>query len=412
MCDRVNVKDPAFGAIGDRVTDDTAAVALARHAASATRLPLYFPTGDYKITGDLVVDWDDAAVVSDSTAARLDFTDGGLVLDGSRTWLFRTTLENLTINRGGSVGPAWYIKGGGPTTGPTRSVYTNIHVESSTGDALRAAGAYTHTFVGCYLRGAAGNGFTLINDPVAGTVFGNLLTFIGGEIQGNAKALEMTSSQTVSFIGMGIEGNAQGAELLSGCRNTHFKNCYVEGNGTGPGDYDLKVGTNGSCSGLVIRGGIWNDGVGKGRSILLVRSQNTDICATQFNGFGTNSPIQVSEPGGGAVTGQALNNLSTNGTAPIVALGTCTTLQTRDIKVSATLDFPSIAAGASTSLTVTVPGVAAGDDVWVCPNGTPTAGVLYTPWVSATDTVKVRATNITATAIDPAPTTLRVHVRN
>ena len=44
----INVKDPAFGAVGDGVTDDTTAILAAEAAASG--LPVYFPPGTYKVT--------------------------------------------------------------------------------------------------------------------------------------------------------------------------------------------------------------------------------------------------------------------------------------------------------------------------------------------------------------------------
>jgi hypothetical protein len=89
---------------------------------------------------------------------------------------------------------------------------------------------------------------------------------------------------------------------------------------------------------------------------------------------------------------------------------TSSALQLRDMKrASATLDFPSIAAAATATLTVTVPGVTTGDDALVFPN-VPVAGIVYSAYVSATDTVTVRAINITAGAIDPASQAYRVIV--
>jgi hypothetical protein len=45
----INVKDPAYGAVGDGVTDDTAAVALAV-AATTSGKALYFPAGTYNLS--------------------------------------------------------------------------------------------------------------------------------------------------------------------------------------------------------------------------------------------------------------------------------------------------------------------------------------------------------------------------
>jgi len=404
----------------------SAQVLAAAAAAKAAGRGLYFAPGAYAITGDLVVDWDDACLVGpDGTAAVLNFTSGGLVIDGSSTWRFRTTLSNLTINRAGTAGPAWDLKGGGASKGATRGHFSNIRVESSTGDALKVDGSYTHTFVGCYLRGASAKGLNVVADPIAGTVFGNALTFVGGEIQGNAKAVELTSSQCVTFVGTAIEGNTQGVELIDNARNTMFLNCYIEANGAGVNDYDLKVGTTTSCTGLVVKGGFWNDAsIGKGRSINLIRAIGVEIDEVQFAGFGTNSPVSVNEASGGAVLGEAGRNCATNGSAAVVNLNGATQFNRstlgqnpsapilKHLKASATLDFPSIAVQSSANLTMTVTGAAVGDDCFVTLNGTPAAGLDYIAWVSATDTVTVRAMNVSSAAVDAAAATFRVHVWN
>lgn len=86
-------------------------------------------------------------------------------------------------------------------------------------------------------------------------------------------------------------------------------------------------------------------------------------------------------------------------------------LLTRDVlRAQATLDYPSIAAGASADLTVTVPGAAVGDDVVVSYDSTPTTALITRAWVSAADTVTVRQNNFTASGIDQAATIYRVIV--
>jgi hypothetical protein len=69
---------------------------------------------------------------------------------------------------------------------------------------------------------------------------------------------------------------------------------------------------------------------------------------------------------------------------------------------TASLDFPSIAAGQSQELTVTVPGAAVGDAVAAGPPSSLPAGLSATAYVSAVDTVSVRLSNPTAAAINPA----------
>lgn len=73
------------------------------------------------------------------------------------------------------------------------------------------------------------------------------------------------------------------------------------------------------------------------------------------------------------------------------------------LSASATLDFGSVSAQSFADLTVTVTGAATGDCVSLgVPTASITAGIVYSAWVSATNTVTVRAHNYTAGALDPA----------
>lgn len=82
------------------------------------------------------------------------------------------------------------------------------------------------------------------------------------------------------------------------------------------------------------------------------------------------------------------------------------------IVVTATLDFPNTVAGASSDLTVTVPGAVSGDVVAL---GVPAASVpangSYSAWISGPDTATVRyANNDLVTAYNPASGVFRVAV--
>lgn len=77
---------------------------------------------------------------------------------------------------------------------------------------------------------------------------------------------------------------------------------------------------------------------------------------------------------------------------------------------SADLDFGSISAAASADLTITLPGAKINDLTWFGRPAAPTAGIIYQAFVSAADTVTVRATNITASPVNPASQTFNVAV--
>lgn len=77
---------------------------------------------------------------------------------------------------------------------------------------------------------------------------------------------------------------------------------------------------------------------------------------------------------------------------------------------SATLDFPSIATTASADLTITVTGAAVGDEVVLALPAAPAAGLVFNAFVSAANTVTVRASNITASPVDAGSATYGVIV--
>lgn len=78
--------------------------------------------------------------------------------------------------------------------------------------------------------------------------------------------------------------------------------------------------------------------------------------------------------------------------------------------VAAVLDFAAIAAAASADLTIAVPEAALNDSVSLGLPAAPAAGLIFQAFVSAAGQVTVRATNITAAAVDAAAATYRVTV--
>lgn len=90
--------------------------------------------------------------------------------------------------------------------------------------------------------------------------------------------------------------------------------------------------------------------------------------------------------------------------------GTGSATITKVLRGSASLNFPSIAAGAQGDLTITVTGAAAGDAVALALPASPAAGLVFNAFVSAANTVTVRASNISAAPVDAAAATYGVIV--
>lgn len=95
-----------------------------------------------------------------------------------------------------------------------------------------------------------------------------------------------------------------------------------------------------------------------------------------------------------------------------VFLGTSTGRLSTYLRASGALNFGSTAAGTSTDLTITLTGAILGDGVILgIPNGATLANGVFTAWVSAADTVKVRFTNTNlVTALDPVSGTFKVQI--
>ena len=79
-------------------------------------------------------------------------------------------------------------------------------------------------------------------------------------------------------------------------------------------------------------------------------------------------------------------------------------------KATGTLNVASLADGAGSSDTITIPGVALGDMVLGSSFGVDLAGITVTAYVSAADTVTFRVQNESAGTVDLASTTVRVVV--
>lgn len=116
-----------------------------------------------------------------------------------------------------------------------------------------------------------------------------------------------------------------------------------------------------------------------------------DLTVALTNGNGTRSPagVVLAVDADGVLVGEAGSG---------------------NLSATAALDFASIAAAASADLTIAVAGAAVGDAVSLGLPAAPTAGLVFQAFVSDANVVTVRATNITAGAVDAASATFRATV--
>lgn len=128
-------------------------------------------------------------------------------------------------------------------------------------------------------------------------------------------------------------------------------------------------------------------------SSLIFQTGNSETATTKMT---------ITSGGNVTVTGivSGTGGLSVGGGATIVSM----------LSATAVLDFASIPANTSADLTITVTGAAANDIAMAGPPTTQTSGIVISAFVSAANTVTIRAANVTVGAIDPASATYRASV--
>ena len=114
--------------------------------------------------------------------------------------------------------------------------------------------------------------------------------------------------------------------------------------------------------------------------------------------------------GGGITVGSATGGNQGSGTINATALYINGNALPTVLTGSNTLDFASIASLTEADLTITVTGAVVGNEVALGLPASPTSGIIFNAFVSAANTVTVRAHNYTAGAIDPASATYSVRV--
>lgn len=105
--DVVSVKD--FGAVGNGVADDTAAIQAALNAAVGVGLTVYLPSGTYKTTATLnwPIDWPVALVGAGVEATHINYTGSATAINmydaGASTKYLKSSIENLRLSGNGTT---------------------------------------------------------------------------------------------------------------------------------------------------------------------------------------------------------------------------------------------------------------------------------------------------------------------
>lgn len=220
------------------------------------------------------------------------------------------------------------------------------------------------------------------------------------------------------------------------CDNAVFKNCTVYNYDS---DYNIEIDKNGNTdpntyfANIVVDNGSYtgaqtsmvtsNTGSGLIRGGIRILKNVAGTAGVGFTGTGHFNYMLNRFTGTDMTTGYAiaLPQTTNDFTAGQLYYGTAAArLRVTDgtaartvpfiFTGSLTTDVASIAAGAIATIAITVTGAASGDPVVIGAPAALGAGLLWSGYVSATDTVTVRIYNSTAGAIDPASATWKASV--
>jgi hypothetical protein len=365
--DFVSVKD--FGAVGDDLTDDTAAIQAALDASSG----VFFPSGSYKITSSLQMN-DFNFVMGSSRSSIIRSTHNGAIFKGKGV----TPESGTGVRRfsGGGCnlwleGPA--LKGVGFTAsialdmrGCTMFKWSNILIRNvhdgvALGDNYSS---YYNEFSGVDVLGVHYGYFS--------DALGNENTVFGGRITDCEIGTRDSDNTHNKYVGLAIEVFAQYGHLIvsPATQNIHFITSRLE-NAAGSTATGIKIDAT---------------------------SQDTLVIQPHFQGlYGTGVEID-----GAGVRGNIFSSENLT-----IASGTAIKWHKH---VTTTLDIGNVLANSTVDTFVSISGVIkATDTVIVSVDSALPAGLVISA-LAETDGVYVRLGNITGSPIDPPSLTFQIDV--
>lgn len=457
--DVVSVKD--FGAVGDGVTNDTAAIQAAADYCVANQRSLHFPAGFYLVRQRIRF----------TGAANIAITGEGLC--NSRIHLYSLT--------GTDAGAAVSISDNAAQV-TVRGLYFTVDQNSISRNCCLGIEKASSIFItDCFFGGAlynlnlrgvidsgidncsfenASNSGILFDDNTGNIwspsnpsiwTFGTarvsvnnciIVTNGGGTNNSNAftfNGVTLTKALQTIFTGCQFYGNTDTNAYLLAAQDTHFIGCHF-GDPVGGSSDKTFIIVNNSSARLYLTGCNFGDGnVGATpiRDIInlgyVAGTAEAHIVNCKINATPTRNIVY--DDGGGGTLKTWLGGAAPISSLPGVKWAVCNdgrwlwsdnanklyykhgrpasttdgTVFAGGLEASATYDPPNLADGAGTTTTVTCTGAALGD-MASASFSLDLQGITVTAWVSATNTVSVRFQNESGGALDLGSGTLRVRV--
>jgi nitrous oxidase accessory protein NosD len=284
----VNVRHPDFGAAGDGVTDDTAAIQAAIDAAEAAGGGIvFFPAGDYSITGLTVDDNVRLTGTSDSVLVLTGATDA-IHVTGSNV-----TIDHLALDlTGATADDAIYVE-----TGQSRVYVGDLKITASAADATnRGRVRFTNTddfsVTRCVLDGTGVQSIMCGTAATNGLISRNVIknyrngiyvaedcdgliislnrfhTPAGSGILAGYDAILLQAASNVSVVGNVIKGSREHGIYVSGTGTKFSEDVTISGNTIADVDSNgvqiLGPSTTVVCKNISVDGNTIRDAVGFG----------------------------------------------------------------------------------------------------------------------------------------------------
>ena len=240
----VSVKD--FGAVGDGVADDTAAIQAAIDACEVLKKPIFFPVGTYIITSGLTVQQKEVHVIGEgSESTILDFNvSSGVALDcgysgGGTFWGW--TIRDIQLKGNASGAETNLLKVNYPLNGKME----RVKVDFANNVGVRLGRPQNFVIHASEIRNSDARGLIVENDFISGQgpqmfVLDNSTIKDNGTTDGAHQVAFLNGAEHV-ISNCIIEGSTSAANVFLGTDLCKITNCSFEG-GTGLGSH-IQIGS-------------------------------------------------------------------------------------------------------------------------------------------------------------------------